>query len=50
MPKISLILNNREQNIQNNLIKAKSIKEESIQLLINFIKSKMRPEKKQEIC
>ena len=29
MPKISLILNNREQNIQNNLIKAKSIKEES---------------------
>ena len=28
-PKISNIFNNREQNIQNNLIKAKSIKEES---------------------
>ena len=28
-PRISNIFNNREQNIQNNLIKAKSIKEES---------------------
>ena len=29
MPKISMILNDREQNMQNNLIKAKTLKEES---------------------
>ena len=37
-PRISNIFNNREQNIQNNLMKAKSIKEESdliIQKLLN---------------
>ena len=28
-PKISFIINNREQNIQNNLLKAKLLKEES---------------------
>ncbi len=32
-PKISLALNNREQNIQNNLMKAKAIKEDSDMIL-----------------
>tara|TARA_B100001175_G_C19465924_1_gene619085 strand:+ start:60 stop:494 length:435 start_codon:yes stop_codon:yes gene_type:complete len=36
-PKISFIINNREQNIQNNLLKAKLLKEES-DLIINKLK------------
>ena len=32
-PKISYVINNREQNLQNDLIKAKSIKEESDKIL-----------------
>ena len=46
MPKISLILNNREQNIQNNLIKAKSIKEESDTIIDKLYKEQDEARKK----
>ena len=38
VPKISSVLNNREQNIQNNLIKAKSLKEESDSIIDKVFK------------
>ena len=46
MPKISLILNNREQNIQNNLMKAKSIKEESDSIIEKLYKEQDEARKK----